>query len=124
MKTKTTNVAELADVMIEVQRNCTMGNADFCASLISCSVSVAARDGLTDEQVLKHTIECATNALAVVRANQQLETKSAYTPEEVADIKHQQNLVKWRHAVATFPADDARHVAAKKALQKHGEALH
>lgn len=121
---KSTNVAELADVMMKVHAGCTMGNGDFCASLISCAVSIAARDGLTDEQVLKHAVESATNALAVVRASQQLEAKSAYTPEQVADIKHQQNLVKWRHAIATFPAEDPRHVTAKAALKKHGEALH
>jgi hypothetical protein len=121
---KSTTVAELADVMIGVHRDCALNNADFCASLISCAVSIAARDGLTDEQVLKHAIESATSALGVVRANQQLEAKTAYTDEEVRDIRHQQDVVKWKHAVAKLPADDPRHVAAKAALKKAGEGLH
>lgn len=121
---KSTNVSELADVMIAVHRACTMGNADFCASLISCAVSIAARDGLTDEQVLKHAVESATSALGVVRANQQLEARTAYTEDEVRDIKRQQDVVKWKHAIAKLPADDPRHVAAKAALKKAGEGLH
>lgn len=124
MTRKTNNVAELADLMIEVHRSCTMGNADFCASLISCATSIAARDGLTNELVLKMVVESATNSLAVVRAHEQLEARNAYTEEEVADIKLQQNIAKWRHCVRHLPADDPRHIVAANALKKHAQAQH
>lgn len=126
MTRKTDNVAELADLMIEVHRKCTMGNADFCASLISCAVSIAGRDGLSDERVLKHVMESATSALSVVRANQHLEAGggSGLTPEAIAQVKLEQNIVKWKHAVRTFPADDPRHVVAKQALAEHARSQH
>ena len=49
-----------------------LGNPEFCCSLISCAITIAARDGLSDEDVLKMVLDTATTSLAVVRAQAKL----------------------------------------------------
>ena len=67
------SIEELADVMFDVHGATTLDNAEFCASMVSCAVTIAARDGLTDKQVVKMIVETATSALVVVRAREELQ---------------------------------------------------
>ncbi len=66
-------IDQLAAVMFEVHEATTLDNAEFCASMVSCAVTIAARDGLTDKQVVKMIVETATTALVTVRAREQLQ---------------------------------------------------
>ena len=73
MKTINT-IDELAATMFEVHHMAEpLGNPQFCASMVSCAVTIAARDGLTDKQVVKMIVETATSALVVVRAREELQ---------------------------------------------------
>ena len=45
-----------------------------------------------------------------------------FSDNEVAKIKHEQNIIMWRHAVRNLPADDRRHIEAKEKLAELGEA--
>ncbi len=67
------SIDQLAAVMFEVHEANTLDNAEFCASMVSCAVTIAARDGLTDKQVVKMIVETATTALVTVRAREQLQ---------------------------------------------------
>lgn len=71
------SIDDLADVMFKVYGITTLPNEDFCQSLVSCAVSVAARSGLSDEEVLRMVVEGATGALAVVRARMVLAERSS-----------------------------------------------
>jgi len=115
MKTKT--VAELADVMFDVHRDCELSNADFTSSLISCAVSIGVRDGLTDEALVKHVVESATTALAAIRTRLAL-MGEGIDDEEYAALKAAQDRIKHQHAVDNLPADDRRHIESKAALAK------
>ena len=67
-------IDELAAVMLEIHmRAKPLGNPEFCCSLVSCAITIAARDGLSDEDVLKMVMDTATTSLAVVRAQRELE---------------------------------------------------
>ncbi len=71
---KIQTIDELAATMFEVHTMSEpLGNPEFCAGLVSCAITIAARDGLDDEAVLKMVLDTATTSLAVVRANQKLE---------------------------------------------------
>lgn len=73
MKTINT-IDELAEVMFEVHDAAEpLGNPEFCCSLISCAITIARRDGIDDEAVLKLVLDTATTSLAVLRAQRELE---------------------------------------------------
>ncbi len=77
------SIEELADVMFDVHQASDLDNSDFCASMISCAVSVAARDGLGDKAVFEIIIRSATAALVTVRAREQLQKLGLDTNLEV-----------------------------------------
>ena len=66
------SIDELADVMFDVHQASDLDNSDFCASMVSCAVSVAARDGLGDKAVFDIIIKSATAALVTVRTQEEL----------------------------------------------------
>lgn len=73
MKTIDT-IDKLAEVMFEVHDAAeSLGNPEFCCSLISCAITIAARDGVDDEAVLKLVLDTATTSLAVLRAQRELQ---------------------------------------------------
>lgn len=66
------SIDQLADVMFEVHKASNLENVDFCASMVSCAVSVATRDGLTDKEVFDLILKAATASLVTIRARQKL----------------------------------------------------
>lgn len=70
---KITTIDELAEKMFEVHgQAASLGNPEFCCSLISCAITIAKRDGLDDEAVLKMVLDTATTSLAVHKAQLEL----------------------------------------------------
>ena len=70
---KITSIDELAATMFEVHAMAEpLGNPEFCCSLVSCAVTIAKRDGLDDEAVIKMVLDTTTTALAVQRAQREL----------------------------------------------------
>ena len=67
-----TSIDELADVMFKVHGVTTLDNAEFCASMVSCAITVAARDGLGDKAIFDMVLKAATAALVTVRTEEKL----------------------------------------------------
>lgn len=70
-----TSIDQLADVMFKVHGACEhpIDNAEFCASMVSCAVTLAERDGLGDKAIFEMVIRAATSALVTIRAKEELE---------------------------------------------------
>ena len=66
------SIDQLADVMFKVHGASDLDNAEFCASMVSCAITVAARDGLGDKAIFDMVLKAATAALVTVRTNEKL----------------------------------------------------
>lgn len=80
-----TSIDDLADVMFEVHQRCEapIDNAEFCASMVSCAVTLAARDGLGDKAIFDLIVRSATSALVTVRAHEEFRKRGLDTNLEV-----------------------------------------
>ncbi len=69
-----TSIDQLADVMIKVHGLIEepLDNPEFCASMVSCAITVAARDGLGDKAIFDMVLKAATAALVTVRTEEKL----------------------------------------------------
>ncbi len=69
-----TSIDQLADVMTKVHGLVEepLDNAEFCASMVSCAITVAARDGLGDKAIFDMVLKAATAALVTVRTEEKL----------------------------------------------------
>ena len=85
MKKTITSIDQLADVMFKVHQACEEpdDNAEFCASMVSCAVTLAARDGLEDKAIFDLIIRSATSALVTVRAQEEFRKRGLAASLEV-----------------------------------------
>ena len=67
-----TTIEELADLMFDVHQACELSNSDFVASMISCAVTTATRDGLDNKAVFDIILKAATASLVSVRTAEKL----------------------------------------------------
>jgi hypothetical protein len=66
------SIEDLADLMFDVHQACTLSEPDFCASMVSCAVTTATRDGLDNKAVFDLILKAATSALVSVRTSEKL----------------------------------------------------
>lgn len=80
-----TSIDQLADVIFDVHQRCEepIDNAEFAASMVSCAVTLAARDGLDDKAIFEMIIRSATSALVTIRAKEEFERRGLDATLEV-----------------------------------------